>query len=191
VLEVLVQRQQQALAEQQQPQRVHTPRQVASPRLPRSPTRSCSSPSSGAAMAAAAAIAVNSPVGGVLCSRDAALSEAPPSSNRLYKSEEWGFPSCSSGRKSFHLPIDPVGHRSFNSLLTPTSASGGLKVRLADSLAAVTMFGMAASGCRWRACAGCPCALIVGCMLSPPSTSQPGSIFRGEPCMPSWRCLSG
>lgn len=131
VLEVLVQRQQQALAEQQQPQRVHTPRQIASPRLPRSPTRSCSSPSSGAAMAAAAAIAVNSPVGGVLCSRDAALSEGPPSSNRLYKSEEWGFPACSSGRKSFISPIDPVGHRSFNSLLTPTSASGGLKVRLA------------------------------------------------------------
>jgi hypothetical protein len=105
-------------------------------------------------MAAAAVTAVNSPVGGVLGSRDAALSEGAPSSNRLYKSEEWGFPLCSSGRKSSMLPVDPVGHRSFNSLLTPTSASAGLKVMLASRLVAVTMLGMATSACHLRACAG-------------------------------------
>lgn len=86
-------------------------------------------------MAAAAAVAVDSPVGGVL-SKDAVLqlpqsviSQGPPTSSRLYKSAEWGFP-CGSGRKSLITPTDPVGHRSFSSLLTPTSASGGLKVGL-------------------------------------------------------------
>jgi hypothetical protein len=134
----IIQQQQQ---QQQQQQRPHTPRQVATPSSRRSPTRSSSSPSSAAPMAAAAAIAVNSPVGGVL-SRDSALQQAqsftgcglggssPPSSSRLYKSAEWSFPECSTGRKSLISPIDPVGARSFNSLhLTPTSASGGLKVR--------------------------------------------------------------
>lgn len=86
--------------------------------------------------AAAAVLAANSPVGGVL-SRDAVmqqpgmLSEGPPSGSRLYKSAEWGgLQGCSSGRKGLITPIDPVavGRRSFNSLLTPTSASGGLRV---------------------------------------------------------------
>lgn len=135
----LVMQEQQQIIQQQQ-LRLHTPRQVATPGSRRSPTRSSSSPSSAATMAAAAAIAVNSPVGGVL-SRDNALQQAqsftggglgsssPPSSSRLYKSAEWSFPECSTGRKSLISPIDPVGHRSFNSLhLTPTSASGGLKV---------------------------------------------------------------
>jgi hypothetical protein len=147
-LEVQVQRQQQVIQEQQQKQ-LHDLRQrtLSIPAAPRSPARSSSSPSTGASMAAAAALAISSPVAvamdspvaGVLRSpsrdgqqqRPGILSVLPPSSSsRLYKSAEWGSPhGGSSPVKAFVSPIDPmgVGHRSFNSLLTPSPASG-LKV---------------------------------------------------------------